>query len=169
MVNQQINRVPRYRGRIANNYAQADYQELMITRNQLNATINQGNQQLAQYKSHPPDPKAKQKIDDEVQSKHEDYVQAVHDLNQLVTSTKEKYAELAKNPEIAKALVDLDPSIKPRPQLGPSHEFHENAKLAVRLEKEVSRTPAESKVKATSRSKRSAKLTQPASTEDSPN
>ncbi len=169
MVNQQINRFPRYRGRIANSYAQADYQELMFARNQLNATINEQNQELAQFKSRPPDPKAKAKIDDEVQSKHDEYVQAVHDLNQLVDSTKEKYSALAKNTEVAKVLVDLDLSIKPRPQLGPSHEFHETAKLAAKLEKEVLKTTAEPKARATTKSKRGAKSAQAASTEDSPN
>ncbi len=169
MVNQQINRFPRYRGRIANSYAQADYQELVVTRTQLNATINMQNQQLAQFKSHPPDPKAKQKIDDEVQSKYDDYVQAVHDLNQLVTTTKEKYAALSKNSEVSKALAGLDPAIKPRPQLSPSHEFHETAKLAARLDKETSQVSAEPKTKAAARSRRGAKAAHTPGRDDSPN
>ena len=100
-VNQQINRFPRFRGRMANNYAQGEYQDLIASRNQLNFTLNQQNMQLGQLRSHPPDPKAKQKIDDEVQAKHDEYVQAVHDLSQLVTTTKDKYAALAKNDEVS--------------------------------------------------------------------
>ena len=81
-------------------------------------------------------------------------MQAVHDLTQLVTTTKEKYAALAKNDEVTKALAGLDPAIKPRPQLGPSHGFHENVKLAERFEKDAAQSPAEPKAKAITKSKR---------------
>ncbi len=155
-VNQQINRLPRYRGRLANNYAQQEYAELIAYRNQLNNTLTQQNMLLGQVRSQPPDPKTKQKIDDEVQAKHDEYVQAVHDLSQLVTTTKDKYAALAKNDEVAKALAGLDPAIKPRPQLGPSHGFHENVKLAERFEKDAAQSPAEPKAKAAVKSKRGA-------------
>ena len=155
-VTQQINRLPRYRGRLANNYAQEEYAELVAYRNQLNFTLTQQNALLGQVRSQPPDPKLKQKIDDEVQAKHDEYVQAVHDLTQLVTTTKEKYAALAKNDEVTKALAGLDPAIKPRPQLGPSHGFHENVKLAERFEKDAAQSPAEPKAKAITKSKRGA-------------
>ena len=155
-VTQQINRLPRYRGRLANNYAQEEYAELVAYRNQLNFTLTQQNALLGQVRSQPPDPKLKQKIDDEVQAKHDEYVQAVHDLIQLVTTTKEKYAALAKNDEVTKALAGLDPAIKPRPQLGPSHGFHENVKLAERFEKDAAQSPAEPKAKAITKSKRGA-------------
>jgi len=155
-VNQQMRSLPRYRGRLANNYAQEAYAELLATRNQLNVTLTQQNMLLGQVRSQPADPKLKQKIDDEAQAKHDEYVQAVHDLSQLVTTTKDKYAALAKNNEVTKALAGLDPAIKPRPQLGPSHEFHETVKLADRLEKEAAQSPAEPKAKAAVKSKRSA-------------
>ncbi len=155
-MNQQINRFPRFRGRMANSYAQGDYQNLIASRNQLSFTLNQQSLQLSQLKSHPPDPKAKQKIDDEVQAKHDEYVQAVHDLSQLVTTTKDKYAALAKNDEVTKALAGLDPAIKPRPQLGPSHAFHENVKFAERVEKEAAQSPADPKTKAALKSKHGA-------------
>jgi hypothetical protein len=153
-VNQQMRSLPRYRGRLANNYAQEAYAELLATRNQLNVTLTQQNMLLGQVRSQPADPKLKQKVDDEAQAKHDEYVQAVHDLSQLVTTTKDKYAALAKNNEVTKALAGLDPAIKPRPQLGPSHEFHETVKLADRLEKEAAQSPAEPKAKAAVKSKR---------------
>jgi len=155
-VNQQMRSLPRYRGRLANNYAQEAYAELLATRNQLNVTLTQQNMLLGQVRSQPADPKLKQKIDDEAQAKHDEYVQAVHDLSQLVTTTKDKYAALAKKDEVTKALAGLDPAIKPRPQLGPSHEFHETVKLADRLEKEAAQSPAEPKAKAAVKSKRGA-------------
>jgi len=148
VVTQQMNRLPRYRGRLANNYAQEEYAELVAYRNQLNFTLTQQNALLGQVRSQPSDPKLKQKIDDEVQARHDEYLQAVHDLTQLVTTTKEKYAALAKNDEVTKALAGLDPAIKPRPQLGPSHGFHENVKLAERFEKDAAQSPAEPKAKA---------------------
>ena len=162
VVNQQMNRLPRYRGRLANNYAQEAYAELLATRNQLGFTLNQQNALLGQVRSQPADPKLKQKIDDEVQSRHDEYLQAIHDLSQLVATTKDKYAALAKNEEVAKALAGLDPAIKPRPQLGPSHEFHETVRLAERLEKDVAQSPAEPKAKAATKSKRGANSSQTA-------
>ena len=156
VVTQQMNRLPRYRGRLANNYAQEEYAELVAYRNQLNFTLTQQNALLGQVRSQPSDPKLKQKIDDEVQALHDEYLQAVHDLTQLVTTTKEKYAALAKNDEVTKALAGLDPAIKPRPQLGPSHGFHENVKLAERFEKDAAQSPAEPKAKAITKSKRGA-------------
>jgi hypothetical protein len=168
-VNQQINRLPRYRGRLANNYAQEAYAELIAARNQLNFTLNQQNALLGQVKSHPPDPKLKQKIDDDAQAKHDQYVQAVHDLSQLVATTKEKYAALAKNNDVMKALAGLDSAIKPRPQLGPSHEFHETVKLAERYEKEIAQSTAEPKARAANRTKRAVKPSRIGGTEESPN
>jgi hypothetical protein len=168
-VNQQIRTVPRYRGRLANNYAQEAYAELMATRNQLNLTLNQQNALLGQLKSHPPDPKLKQKIDDEAQAKHDEYVQAVHDLSQLVSATKEKYAALSKNAEVTKALAGLDPAIKPRPQLGPSHDFHETIKLADRYDKDVNENASEPRAKASSRSRRGARSSRIMGTEELPN
>ena len=106
--------------------------------------------------------KLKQKFDDVVQARHDEYVQAIHDLSQLVATTKDKYAALAKNEEVAKALAGLDPAIKPRPQLGPSHEFHETVKLAERLEKDAAQSPAEPKAKAATKSKRGANSSQTA-------
>jgi hypothetical protein len=168
-VNQQINRLPRYRGRLANNYAQEAYAELNATRNQLNFTLNQQNALLGQVKSHPPDPKLKQIIDSEAQAKHDEYAQAVHDLSQLVATTKEKYAALAKNNDVMKALAGLDTAIKPRPQLGPSHEFHETVKLAERYEKDITQSLAEPKGRAASKTKRAAKPSRIGGTEESPN
>src|SRR5271157_1933004 len=156
VVTQQMNRLPRYRGRLANNYAQEEYAELVAYRNQLNFTLTQQITLLGQVRSQPSDPKSKQKIDDEVQARHDEYLQAVHDLTQLVTTTKEKYAALAKNDEVTKALAGLDPANKPRPQLGPSHGFHENVKLAERFEKDAAQSPTEPKARAITKSKRGA-------------
>jgi hypothetical protein len=167
-VNQQMSHLPRFRGRLANNYVQQDYAELASYRNELNLTLNQQNAQLAQVKSRPPDPKLKQKIDADVQSRHEEYLQAVRDLTQLVSSTKDKYAALARSAEVTKALADLDPTIKPRPKLGPSHEFHETLKLVERLGKDPTHPASEPKAKATSRPRRGAKSSRTGVTEDLP-
>ena len=58
-VTQQINRLPRYRGRLANNYAQEEYAELVAYRNQLNFTLTQQRALLGQVRSQPPDPKSR--------------------------------------------------------------------------------------------------------------
>ena len=98
-VGQQMNRLPRLRGRYANYYYQGQRAQMQAYRNQLNAELNQQNALLKQVKSHPFDSKMKDKLDAEVKSRQDEYQQAVSDLAQLVDSTQEKYSELAKDAE----------------------------------------------------------------------
>ena len=135
-VNRQMGRLPRIRGRMANNYVQAEQAELTAYRNQLNFELGQQNNMLGQVKSHPPDPKLKQKLDADAQAKTDEFHQAVQDLVQLVDTTREKYAKLAKDDEVKKALAAMELKVRPSPKLGPSHEFHETIKVVERLEKE---------------------------------
>ena len=135
-VNQQIGRLSRFRNRLANNYVQEQNAELNAYRNQLNYELGQQNNLLNQVKSHPPDPKMKQKIDADAQARSDEYYQAVHDLAQLVSTIKEKYAKLAKDDDVKKALGALSLKIRPQPKLGPSHEFHETVKVVEKLEKD---------------------------------
>lgn len=78
----------------------------------------------------------KQKIDADAQARSDEYYQAVHDLAQLVSTIKEKYAKLAKDDDVKKALGALSLKIRPQPKLGPSHEFHETVKVVEKLEKD---------------------------------
>jgi hypothetical protein len=142
-VNQQMARVPRFRGRIANNFVQGDYAELAAYRNELNVALSQQNALLSQVKSRPPDPKQAEKLTSEVESRRDEYDHAVSELIELVHSTKAKYATLAKNDEIKKAIVALDGTSKPSPRLGPTHEFLGIVKLVERLEKGTPDTSAE--------------------------
>jgi hypothetical protein len=107
-VNQQMNALPRFRNRLANNYAVEQYQELQIYRNQLQAEANQGTQFLNQLRSRPYDPKTKDKADAEVQSQRESYHQALLDLRQLVDSANKKYAEASENEDVQQALGKLE-------------------------------------------------------------
>jgi DNA repair exonuclease SbcCD ATPase subunit len=134
-VNRQLSRVPRFRGRIANNFVQADYAQLAAYRNELNAALNQQNALLSQLKSRPPDPKQAQKLSSDVEARRDEYNQAVSELVELVHSTREKYASLGKNAEVKKALAALEGAVKPSPRLGPTHEFQGIVKLVERLEK----------------------------------
>jgi hypothetical protein len=157
-VGQRMNQVPRYRGRYSNYFVQEQRAEMMAYRNQLNAEVNQQNALLNQVKSHPFDPKLKDKLDSEVKSRQDDYQQAVSDLSQLVKSTQEKYGALAKDPGVKKALESLELKIRPSPKLGPSHEFHELVKTVEKLQKEAPADPfSDSKPKTTSRPKHSSR------------
>ena len=140
-VGQQMNRLPRYGGRYSNNYVQGQRAEMQVYRNQLNAEINQQNALLRQVKSHPFDPKMKDKLDAEVKSRQDEYQHAVTDLVQLVKTTREKYSELAKDAGVKKALEALELRIRPSPKLGPSREFHDLIKTVGKLEKEAAADP----------------------------
>ena len=86
-------------------------------------SCNQDSALLNQLKSQPSDPKAKDKIDAEVRDQREAYHQALLDLRKLVDSATEKYAELAKNDDVKKALAALGKGMREKPKLGPSHDF----------------------------------------------
>ena len=64
---------------------------------------------------------------------------AARELDMVVKTTKEKYADLATDAEVRKELASLGLTVKPSPHLGPSHEFHEIARFAEKIEKDLGR------------------------------
>jgi hypothetical protein len=136
--NQQMAQIPRFRGRMVNSIAAEQFGELMVYRNQLLAEINQRTSFLNQLKSQSFDPKARLAIDTEVRNRHEALHQSVVDLRRLVDAVNEKYAGLAKDPVVKKAVETLGRSTGPQYKLGPSREFLSNVKLLEKLEKEGS-------------------------------
>jgi hypothetical protein len=100
----------------------------------------------------------KDKLDSEVKDREDEYRQGVNDLGQLVKTTQEKYAALAKDGGVKKALEALELRIRPSPKLGPSHEFHELVKTVDKLLKEAPGDPfSDSKSKASAKSKHSSR------------
>ena len=156
-VNQQISRLPKFRGRFASGYVQEENAELTAYRSQLNAELGQQNALLSQVKTHPPDAKMKDKLDAEARDRQDEYQKAVTDLVQLVGTAQEKYGKLAKDAEVQKALGALELKIRPSPKLGPSHEFHETVKLVDKLQKDTGDTASESKAKTARKPRRSAR------------
>jgi hypothetical protein len=133
--NQQMNALPRFRGRLSSTYAQESYNELMLYRNQLQVQVNQESAWLNQLQSQKADPKAKDKIDAEVRDRSEELHQAVTDLRTLADATTQKYEELAKDPDVKQAIEALGKGKRDKPKLGPSHDFLNNVKLLEKLEK----------------------------------
>jgi archaellum component FlaC len=135
LANQQMSRLPRYRGRFASSYAQEAYNELMVYRNTLQMQVNQESAWLNQLQSQKADPRAKDKIDAEVNDRREAYHQALQDLRTLADSVTQKYAELDKDAEVKDAIHALGKGKREKPKLGPSHDFLSNVKLFEKLEK----------------------------------
>jgi hypothetical protein len=142
--NQQMNRLPRRRGMLMNNYVQEEYNELLMYRNQLEMEVNQESAWLNQLKNQQADPKSKEKIDAEVNDRREAYHQALLDLRTLVDSIHDKYAELAKDDTVKAALTKAGKGVKDKPKLGPTHDFLNNVKLFEKLEKAESGEDAKS-------------------------
>jgi hypothetical protein len=132
--NQQLNSIPRYRGRFMSNDASQLYAQLVGYRTQLQMEINQDSLFLNQLKSQPADPKAKEKIDSAVLDQRDAYHQALLDLRKLVDSAHEKYEVLTKDDQVKKTLDDLGHGLREKPKLGPSHDFLNNVKLLEKLE-----------------------------------
>ncbi len=133
--NQQMNSLPRFRGRLSSSYAQEAYNELMVYRNQLQVQVNQESAWLNQLQSQKADPKAKDKIDAEVNDRRDAYHQALQDLRTLADSVTKKYADLEKDSEVKDAIAALGKGKREKPKLGPSHDFLNNVKLLEKLEK----------------------------------
>jgi len=169
-VNQQVNALPRFRGRLASNFAVEQYQELQVYKSQLQAEINQGTLFLNQLKSRPFDPKAKAKVDAEVQNGRESYHQALLDLRQLVDATQKKYAEVTKNDEVQKALETASTGARTKLKLGPSREFTTDVKLLEKLEREEAgeHAPEPKAGRSTKRSLRGKRASKPAPSAPAP-
>jgi DNA mismatch repair ATPase MutS len=72
-----------------------------------------------------------------VAQSREKYMQAVLDLRKSVDDLTAKYDELAKNPEVAKALEALSASTKSKQRLGPSAKIRDAIKLLEKAERSV--------------------------------
>jgi hypothetical protein len=132
---QQMNAIPKYRGRFMTTDASQLYSQLAAYRSQLQMEINQDSLFLNQLKSQPADPKAKERVDSEVRDLRDAYHQAILDLRKLVDAAHTKYEEAANNDEVKKALGLAGKGLKEKPKLGPSHDFQANVKILERLEK----------------------------------
>ncbi len=132
--NQQLNSIPRYRGRLMTNDAYQLYGQLTNYRTQLQMEINQDSLFLNELKSQQADPKARDKIDAEVRDRRDGYHQALLDLRKLVDSAHEKYETASKDDDVKKALEMLGHGLREKPKLGPSHDFLNNVKLLDKLE-----------------------------------
>lgn len=79
----------------------------------------------------------KLQLNAEVAQSREKYMQAVVDLRKSMDELTAKYDELAKNPEITKALDALSASTKSKQKLGPSAKIREAIKLLEKAEGSV--------------------------------
>jgi hypothetical protein len=166
-VTQQMNQIPRMRGRMVNNYAQAQFTELQAYRASIQVELSQEAAVLSQLKSPSADPKAKEKLDADIRDKTEAYHQALLDLRKLVDETSQKYSELGQNEEVSKALQTLSKGRKDKLKLGPSHDFTANVRLLEKLEKAAAQGDTEeTATKSTRRSKRASKAKRAAGSEE---
>jgi uncharacterized coiled-coil DUF342 family protein len=160
---QQMNAIPKWRGRFVSNDAGMMYAQLNAYRSQLQMEISQDSSFLNQLKSQTADPRAREKIDSEVRDRRDAYHQSLVDIRKLVDSATGKYDELPKNDEVKKALTALGKGQKVKPKLGPSHDFHNNVKLLEKLEKAESGGATEAAETKPTRRSRSATRTKNAS------
>lgn len=152
--NQMISQFPRIRGRLMNNIAVEQMNELKAHKNQLQVEINQRTAFLNQLKSRPFDPKARATLDIDVKDQCEALQKAAQEARRLVDSARDKYAELAKDPALKKAQNALEKQSRTTYRLGPSRQFQTDVKLLERVERLAS--SSESNV-ATSKDARTAR------------
>ena len=133
--NRQLSSMPRNRwGYPLDNRIGAQIEELTTYRAQLEHEFDQKNRFRNTLRNRPPNPQLRKKIDDELKVRRDRYSETIHELKQLVDSTSKQYDELAKNPEVTKAIANLGRSMRPKPKLGPTRYFVANRKLVEQLE-----------------------------------
>jgi hypothetical protein len=134
-VNRQLGQIPRDRlGRPLSNFAADQQSALRTYRDQVESELDQRILVRDTMSNRPPDGRLKKKLDDEVKSRRDKYLETVRALSQLVDATAKEYDELAKNPEIVKALATLGRSAHVKLKLGPSRDFVANRKHVSRLD-----------------------------------
>jgi hypothetical protein len=135
---QRINQVPKIRGRPANNFVVEQVNELTMYRNQLQWELNQRTTLQTQLKSRPFDPKARARLDVDVQDQRTALQQGTQELRQLVDSTREKYTELAKDAAARKQVAALGKETRSALKLGPSRRFLADIKVLEQYERLIS-------------------------------
>ena len=102
---------------------------------QHNQVVNMLNTLQEQNKDQGQDQKLQ--LNAEVAQSREKYMQAILDLRKSTDELTAKYDELAKNPEITKALEALSASTKSKQRLGPSAKIRDAIKLLEKAEGSV--------------------------------
>ena len=136
-INQQLNALVAPPG--GNNFVNQQRNQLSQENNLLVAqhdqVVNMLNTLQEQNKDQGQDQKLQ--LNAEVAQSREKYMQAVLDLRKSADELTAKYDELAKNPEVTKALEALSASTKSKQRLGPSAKIRDAIKLLERAEGSV--------------------------------
>ncbi|QEH37225.1 hypothetical protein OJF2_58120 [Aquisphaera giovannonii] len=117
--------------------------ELSQERNRIVGALNQVNNRLNQLdkedrdrdKNRDSDPSLL--LNAEVAEAREKYMQSIYDLRKAVDALRDKYAELAKKPEVTQALDALSASSRSKQRLGPSKPLLEAIKFLEKAEGSV--------------------------------
>ncbi len=105
--------------------------------NQLVAMANALTDRLNLLIRHERDVQNKDELNAAIARRREAYIQGVLDLRGLVDAANESYKTLADDPDVKKALDDLNKTTKAKLTLGPSKAFLANVKLLEGAEKTV--------------------------------
>src|SRR5271166_3329490 len=136
-INQQLNDLVAPPG--GNNFVNQQRNQLSQQNNilvvQRDQVVNMLNALQEQNKDQGQDQKLQ--LNAEVAQSREKYMQAVLDLRKSVDDLTAKYDELAKNPEVTKALEALSASTKSKQRLGPSAKIRDAIKLLEKAERSV--------------------------------
>jgi hypothetical protein len=121
----------------SNNFLKQRWQELLDLEKQLRFERSELNREInLRYKDLVPDSR-KQRLLDEFQQRREEFLRQSHGLLPLIDEINARYAELAKDDAVKKALERVRQSAKTAVVLGPSSEFKKRSTQLKRAEKEL--------------------------------
>ena len=124
-----------------NYYVQIQRDQLSREHSMLAAQLNQVNNELNRLREQSKDQDQKSQIESEAAQSREKYMDAVIELRKSVDNVQAKYASLAKNADVQKALETLSDTTKNKHKLGPSKALNDTVK---RLEKSEGAVKSES-------------------------
>ncbi|MGO9597813.1 MAG: retroviral-like aspartic protease family protein [Isosphaeraceae bacterium] len=124
-----------------NYYVQIQRDQLAREHNMLAAQLNQVNNELNRLREQSKDRDQKSQIDGEAAQSREKYMDSVIELRKSVDNVLAKYASLAKNADVQKALEALSATTKNKHKLGPSKALNDAIK---KLEKSEAAVKSES-------------------------
>jgi hypothetical protein len=101
---------------------------LQVQQREVSSAVNQAAAMQKSVKAQIPSAQAKQALDADVKKKGDAFKSDLTDLRKLVDEVTKKYADLAADPKVKKAIDDMEKAGHAKISLGPSEAFHAGMK-----------------------------------------
>ena len=135
-----MRRIPRYwQHSFANPDDAARHATFLAYRDRTKVYVDMAGEYLKRLRRGPFDAGARAGADAMVSQYRDSYDQARDELWKVVETTDQKYRELARDPELKKAITAIRSKTRARRELGPTREFKSTAEAVAKAKKDVAK------------------------------